>query len=184
MANNMKIYTRTGDRGQTSLFGGTRVLKSHDRVETYGTLDELNSAIGAVVAHLGTKSNALQKELEQIQHDLFAIGSTLARPVKKELPYLMKRVEEFEKSIDTKTKKLPELRQFILPGGSKTGSQLHMARTICRRLERRLVALLQTEEMDETIVKYINRLSDLLFTMARLVNQQEKKREVHWISHG
>lgn len=176
----MPIYTRRGDRGQTSLFGGTRVLKSATRVDTYGTIDELNSVLGLVVAQLSVKHSPLKKELEKIQHNLFAIGSYLANPQAEPLADLSKRVEEFEKMIDEQTAKMPELHNFILPGGGKAGASLHQARTVCRRAERRLVALMQEEEIDGLVVKYINRLSDLLFSTARFVNHKEKKKETLW----
>ncbi|HVA96809.1 MAG TPA: cob(I)yrinic acid a,c-diamide adenosyltransferase [Candidatus Acidoferrales bacterium] len=179
----MPIYTRTGDKGKTSLFDGTRVLKSHKRVETYGTIDELNSTIGVAVAEikdLGLKIKDLPEELENIQHDLFAIGSALAMPHPIPVAGLEKRAKEFEKLIDSLTGEMPELKQFILPGGGKAGSLLHVCRTITRRAERQLVALIQKEEVDESIVVYLNRLSDLFFTMARYVNQIEKRKEIIW----
>ncbi|MGH2611957.1 MAG: cob(I)yrinic acid a,c-diamide adenosyltransferase [Rhabdochlamydiaceae bacterium] len=180
-----KIYTRTGDKGMTSLNGGMRVLKSDERVETYGTVDELNSAIGVILAEIGNSKKKrglnVKNELEQIQRDLFAIGSSLADPSAKQNLHLQKRVEDFEKLIDAMTEKLPFLRNFILPGGSLVGAQLHLARTICRRAERRVVNLSQNETIDDNIRMYLNRLSDLLFTMARFVNQLEKKTEIIWV---
>ena len=178
----MPIYTRAGDKGRTALFGGKRVLKSDGRVDTYGTIDELNSVLGLVVALLSHKHQVIKKELEKIQHDLFEIGSYLANPEAEPVKRLITRVKEFEDIIDSQTKKMPELRNFILPGGGKAGASLHQARTVCRRAERRLVALMQTEEIDEHLVKYINRLSDLLFSSARFVNQKEKKKETIWSS--
>jgi cob(I)alamin adenosyltransferase len=180
----MPIYTRTGDKGKTSLFDGTRVLKSHKRVDTYGTIDELNSMIGAAVAQIKDsrlKIEDISDELEQIQHDLFDIGSTLATPHPMPVEGLERRPKEFEKIIDDFTKKMPELKEFILPGGGKAGSLLHVARTIARRAERQLVALMQKESIDGAIVTYLNRLSDLLFTLARYVNYVEKKKEIKWI---
>jgi len=177
----MPIYTRTGDRGKTSLFGGKRVLKSNSRVDVYGTIDELNSLVGIVVASVGKRHAKLVLDLESIQHDLFDIGSYLANPQAESIKRLERRVNEFEESIDQMTLKIPELHNFILPGGGKTGSSLHQTRTVCRRVERRLVAFMQDEEVDEWVVKYINRLSDLLFTMARFVNYKEKKKETIWI---
>lgn len=177
----MPIYTRTGDKGKTSLFDGTRVLKSHVRVEAYGTIDELNSMLGAAASQLKTKDVKLKTELEQIQHDLFAIGSALATPAPLPVIGLAERSKEFEKVIDGLTAKLPELTQFILPGGSRAGSLLHVARTITRRAERQLVALMQEEEIDQAIIVYVNRLSDLLFTAARFANYTEKKKEIVWI---
>ncbi len=178
----MPIYTRKGDKGQTSLFDGTKVSKSHIRVEAYGTVDELNSAIGAVLAHLKRgKSMLVRKELERIQHDLLDIGSALAVPGAIPVPDLDVRVKDFERHVDELTDAMPELRNFIIPGGSQAGAQLHMARTIARRAERRIVELMEREVIDEEVVKYINRLSDLLFTMARHVNFDESKREVTWV---
>jgi cob(I)alamin adenosyltransferase len=177
----MPIYTRTGDKGKTSLFDGTRVLKSHPRVDTYGTIDELNSTIGHVIAHLRAQENHVKKELEKIQHDLFDIGSALATPHPLPVTGLDKRPKEFEAVIDAYTSKMPEIKYFILPGGGKAGSLLHVARTITRRAERQLVILMQKEEIDQAIVIYLNRLSDLLFTMARFVNYKEKKKEIQWI---
>ena len=176
----MPIYTRRGDKGQTSLFGGKRVLKSETRVDTYGTVDELNSVLGLVVAQL-SKRTKIKKELERIQHDLFSIGSYLANPEAKPVESLVGRVDEFEKIIDEQTEAMPELHNFILPGGGKAGAGLHQARTVCRRAERRLVALMQEEEIDEMVVKYINRLSDLLFSTARYMNHLDKKKETLWL---
>lgn len=176
----MPIYTRTGDKGLTSLFDTTRVLKSNIRVETYGTIDELNSLIGAVIAHLENPDDFVKKELEKIQHDLLEIGASLANPKSISVKNLKNRPADFEKLIDKMTEKMPELKNFILPGGGKAGSLLHVARTIARKAERRIVALIQTEDIDENIVIYVNRLSDLLFTMSRFVNQQEDKKEIKW----
>jgi cob(I)alamin adenosyltransferase len=200
----MPIYTRTGDKGKTSLFDGTRVLKSHIRVETYGTIDELNSMIGAGMAQLediysssdrrGLRSTSsrqartikseigeIKQELETIQNDLLDIGSALATPYPLPVTGLEKRPKEFERMIDKLTAQLPELKSFILPGGSQAGSLLHVSRTITRRAERQLISLMQKEEVDPSIVRYLNRLSDLLFTMARFVNHTENKKENKWI---
>jgi cob(I)alamin adenosyltransferase len=177
----MPIYTRTGDKGTTSLFDGTRVLKSHDRVETYAAVDELNSSIGAVIAHLKSKHAPVKKELQRIQHELFDIGSALATPHPLPVAGLKERTEEFEKLIDSLTKKMPELKNFILPGGGKAGSMLHVSRTLARRAERRVVHLINEEEVDEHILKYLNRLSDLLFTIARYTNHLDKQKEIKWI---
>lgn len=184
----MPIYTRTGDKGKTSLFDGTRVLKSHARVQTYGTVDELNSMIGAALAQVQSSKSKVQseginikKELEKIQHDLFDIGSALATPHPLPVVGLDKRPKDFEKLIDEMTSQMPQITYFILPGGGKAGSLLHVARTITRRTERQLVTLMQEEEIDQAIVVYLNRLSDLLFTMARYVNYKEKKKEIKWI---
>lgn len=176
----MAIYTRTGDKGKTALFNGKRVFKSDLRVSTYGTIDEVNSTIGVVISELKKNTKSIKTELEEIQHDLFAIGSSLAFPSSPPLDGLEQRSLEFEKRIDEMTKKMPELKNFILPGGGKAGSMLHVARTQARRAERMIVELMQKEEIDEQIVKYINRLSDLFFTMARFVNHQEKEKEIKW----
>lgn len=174
----VKIYTRTGDKGKTSLFDGKRVLKSDRKVETYGTIDELNSAIGAASAFI--KVRTVNKELEEIQNDLLEIGSSLAVSTTLPVDQLKDRPQEFEKLIDKLTKQLPPLNQFILPGGGKGGAILHVARAICRRAERNVVGLNKTEQIDETIIIYLNRLSDLLFTMARFVNYKEKQKEKIW----
>lgn len=187
----MPIYTRTGDKGKTSLFDGTRVSKSHPRVETYGTIDELNSTIGVALAEikdlpagkagLRVKIKVVTDELEKIQHDLFDIGSALATPHPLPVIGLEDRPKDFEKLIDEMTAKMPEIAYFILPGGGKAGSLLHVARTITRRCERQLVTLMQKEDVDQAIVIYLNRLSDLFFTMARYVNHLEKKKEIKWV---
>jgi cob(I)alamin adenosyltransferase len=189
----MKIYTRTGDKGETSLFGGKRIAKSAIRVEAYGTIDELNSSIGVVLAEIQNTQRKtqnynikLKKALEKIQHDLFNIGAYLASPGSKHqeasIKKLGERVKELEEMIDELTEDLPELRNFILPAGGKIGSFLHLARTICRRAERRVVELAQKERVDEDTLRYLNRLSDLLFTTARFVNKKEKKKEKIWSS--
>lgn len=168
----MTIYTRTGDKGKTSLFDGKRVLKSDKKVEAYGTIDELNSSIGAAVAFI--KLRLINKELEEIQNDLLEIGSSLAVSQTLPVDQLKSRPVEFETLIDKLTKQLPPLNQFILPGGGKGGALLHVSRTIARRAERNIVQLSQKEKIDGTIITYLNRLSDLLFTMARFVNYKEK----------
>ena len=176
----MPIYTKKGDLGETSLGGGKRVKKSTLRVDAYGTVDELNSAIGVVIASLGSKGSRLEIELQEIQHDLFEIGSELANPEARELTFLKNRVVVFETMIDELTATLPELTHFILPGGSMTGSQLHMARTLARRTERRVVSLHDREPIDPGIIMYINRLSDLFFTMARYANHVVGETEIIW----
>lgn len=173
-----KIYTKTGDKGTTALFGGTRVSKANMRVEAYGTVDELNSHIGLVIS-LITEDKVITK-LTQIQHELFDIGGNLADPKSKELGYLDDRVGEMEKYIDEMTKKLTPLTNFILPGGGRAGATIHIARTIARRAERRVVELGESEAIHENIKRYFNRLSDLLFTMARYVNMLEEKEETIW----
>lgn len=172
------IYTRTGDKGKTSLFDGKKVLKSDRKVETYGTIDELNSVIG--LASVFIKDKSVLKELAEIQNDLLEIGSSLAVTDTLPLDQLKNRPEEFEKLIDKLTLKLPPLTQFILPGGGKGGAHLHLARTVTRRAERMVISLAQKEEIDPTLIIYLNRLSDLMFTFARYINFVEKKKENIW----
>ena len=189
----MPIYTRTGDKGKTSLFSGLRVSKDDLRVETYGTIDELNSAIGVAIAEIQNSKVKnqnyklkLKSELTLIQNDLLDIGSALANPAvssqKLAVSDLQKRVKEFENFIDQMTVKMPPLKNFILPGGGKTGAFLHLARAVCRRAERKIVTLNNKHKVDNSIIIYLNRLSDLLFTMARFSNFKEKKKETIWSS--
>jgi len=179
----MAIYTGTGDKGQTSLFSGVRISKADLRVETYGTIDELNSTLG-IVSSMMYLVLSIKKELIKIQKDLFSIGFTLANPKAKPLNYLEKRIKEFESFIDEMTENLPPLKNFVLPGGGKAGSMLHLSRTVCRRAERRIVALKDKEKLGNNIIIYFNRLSDLLFTMARFSNFKEKKKEIIWRKNG
>jgi cob(I)alamin adenosyltransferase len=186
----MPIYTRTGDRGKTSLFSGKRVWKHDARVATYGTIDELNSIIGIAIAHLPIKkgSNKLKKILLAIQSDLFYIGAYLADlPDTIEDIDLAKKTQDFEKNIDYMMKRLPPAFNFVLPGGGRTAAFLHQARTVARRAERDLVRLSKKEkglpagrQVDERVMKYINRLSDLLYASARFANMIEKKKEIIW----
>ena len=180
----MSIYTRTGDRGKTSLYQGKRVSKASLRVEAYGSIDELNSAIGVELAQVSSikyQVLSIKKELIRIQSDLFEIGANLANPSSK-VSNLEKRVQEFENIIDDLTKKLPQLSNFILPGGGEAGSMLHFSRTVARRAERRIVELSEKENVQGSIIIYMNRLSDLLFMMARFINYKEKKKEQVWKS--
>lgn len=186
-----KIYTKTGDKGQTSLYGGKRVLKNDPRIEAYGDIDELNSVIGIVVAQVKNSKvksqnqvrpgqnykSKVKRELIKIQYDLLAIGSQRASSNTK---YLDNRVKEIEEMIDDLSQKLPKLKNFILPGGGKVGSFLHLARAVCRRAERRAVKLSEKEMIDKNIIIYLNRLSDLLFILARFVNLKERQKEVIW----
>jgi len=176
----MSIYTKAGDSGKTTLKNGRKVLKSDLILETYGTVDELNSALGVVIAN--TKRKDLQKKLLKIQSDLFEIGNHLSEPkANKNLKlFLKKRVKNFEETIDKMTKSLKKIEHFILPGGGKTSAFLHLARTICRRAERRVVELSQKEKINKEVIVYLNRLSDLLFTMARFANKIDKEKEVVW----
>ena len=180
----MPIYTKFGDKGKTSLYAGKTVSKASIRVEAYGTIDELNSFLGVILSK--SKHKDLNEELTKIQNDLFEIGSSLANPAKNKdkllTAYLKKRVKDFEKEIDTKTEKLPELENFILPGGGEMGSFLHFARTIIRRAERKAVKLSQAEDINSEILVYLNRFSDFLFTYARAINYKEKQKETIWYS--
>ena len=172
------IYTRVGDKGKTSLFDGKKVFKFDKKVDAYGTIDELNSSIGVASSFIRIVS--INKELEEIQNDLLEIGSSLAVSSTLPVPQLKTRPTEFEKLIDEYTLQMPTLTQFILPRGGKGGAHLHIARTVARRAERNIVELSRKEEMDPVIIIYLNRLSDLLFTMARFVNFKEKKKEKKW----
>lgn len=182
----MKIYTRTGDAGETALFGGGRVSKDHHRVAAYGTVDELNACIGWAVATVADAD--IREHLSQIQHDLFALGAILAsaptpedRPRPKGVPEAPSgRVAEMEGWMDSAERELPPLRAFILPGGTPGAATLHLARTVCRRAERGVVHLATLEPVEEMLVVYLNRLSDLLFTFARLENHRAGAGEVEW----
>lgn len=181
----MKIYTKTGDRGTTSLFGGKRVDKNSLRIEAYGCVDELNSLIGTIVAN--NPSADVVKKLIRVQEELFVLGTDLASPqdVKVKIPRITKTfVTRLEKEIDVMEKQLPKLKNFILPGGSKVGAQLHLARTVARRAERRIVDLSHTEKINQNCLIYINRLSDWLFVMARYSNSLEKVKEITWKGRG
>jgi cob(I)alamin adenosyltransferase len=179
----VKIYTRTGDSGDTGLFDGTRVQKSDARVAAYGDLDELNAWVGLVVASLDDDDMA--PKLRQIQRDLFAIGSRLADPSHRIAGRVTKAavsgedVARLEGWIDALDGELSVLRRFILAGGSPAGAALHVARTVCRRAERSMVAL-GDNAFEIELLQYVNRLSDLLFTMARAVNQRAGVPEVEW----
>lgn len=179
-----KIYTKTGDKGTTSLIGGTKVLKSDIRIETYGTVDELNSWIGMVNDQLNEES--LKTELKEIQDRLFTIGSSLATDAEKapkmKLPDLHDEDISFlEKKIDEMTAQLPEMKSFILPGGHVAVSSIHIARCVCRRAERLTVGMQEHELfVDEKLIRYLNRLSDYLFTLARFAAQKLGVGEVAW----
>jgi len=180
----VKIYTRTGDRGETSLFAGGRVPKSDARVAAYGDVDELNAALGVAVHHL-TSWPAQHEQLENVQRVLFGIGGELATPSEKGREKLRglvgeAEVAELETSIDAMDAELPPLDAFILPGGGAAGSSLHVARTVCRRAERAVVALSATDAVRPEILRYLNRLSDWLFVLARYVNRRERRPESPW----
>lgn len=178
----MKIYTRTGDQGDTGLFGGGRVSKAHVRVEAYGAVDELNAVLGWAIAQPGGEAG---DRLRDVQADLFAIGAHLATPDAGErkrplLPPLPDGAGALEAWIDELDAELPELRSFILPGGVPGAAALHVARTVCRRAERAVVALSQAATVEPGVVVYLNRLSDLLFTLARAANHAAGVADVEW----
>lgn len=180
----MKIYTRTGDAGQTALFGGGRVPKSHPRVEAYGDVDELNSAVG--LARAIEPLPRIDEVLVPVQRDLFAMGALLATPDRDKMHRHLekasideRRITELEHAIDAGDAELEPLKAFIVPGGTKKAAALHVARTVCRRAERRVIAL-SDEDIPPIVVVYLNRLSDLLFTLARVANKRGGAGEVTW----
>jgi len=181
----VKIYTRTGDTGDTGLFGGGRVQKDTLRVEAYGTVDELNAALGVVLAT--QVEMPLSGILQRIQTELFELGADLATPPDSSaransiVRFKEHPVAVLESEIDTLEAKLEPLMTFILPGGSAAGAGLHLARTICRRAERRTVTLARAENVSPPIIPYLNRLSDLLFVMARFANVQAQVPEQKWL---
>ncbi|MEO8294116.1 MAG: cob(I)yrinic acid a,c-diamide adenosyltransferase [Gemmatimonadota bacterium] len=181
----MKIYTRTGDQGETGLFGGGRVRKDHPRVAAYGDVDELNSTLGVVRAT--SPIDFFEALLESIQRDLFAIGGHLATPEPERVRKALEkaalgetRVAEFESAIDAADLELAPLRAFVLPAGSPKAAALHLARTVCRRAERSVIHLAGESEVPELFIVYLNRLSDLLFTLARLANHRAGPGDVTW----
>jgi len=177
-----KIYTKTGDKGETALLGGTRVPKHHIRIEAYGTVDELNSWIGQIRDSVQTE---FEKELYKIQNYLFTIGSHLATTPSKEVKMSLPDLEDgqikfLEERIDIMEETLPALTNFVLPGGDASASKIHIARCVCRRAERISVALSSEEDIDQRIVQYLNRLSDYLFVLSRYVLQKNNGTEVIW----
>lgn len=176
-----KIYTKTGDAGKTSLFGGKRLSKNHHRIEAYGTVDELNSHIGLLRDCLAGERE--RTVLKQVQDLLFTIGSNLAMDPEKDfqLPGLRPAdIDLLETEIDAMNEQLPELKHFILPGGHTTVSFCHIARCVCRRAERRVVALEETSVVEPIIIQFLNRLSDYLFVLARKIGLDEGVEEVKW----
>jgi len=183
----MKIYTKTGDDGSTGLFGGPRVRKDDPRIEAYGTVDELNAALA--MAQAEALPAAISTVIERVQHELFAIGAQLATPVPAAHSTALLRDEHLqalEAEIDRFEATLPALKEFILPGGTPAATRLHFARTICRRAERRLITLVAgtREAVDPRMQIYLNRLSDLLFVLARAANQAANHPDVPWKKPG
>jgi cob(I)alamin adenosyltransferase len=181
----VKIYTRTGDTGETALFGGGRVSKDHPRTSAYGDVDELNSAIG--VARATAPAEMFDELLDGIQRDLFAIGGRLATPQPEKVAKAIakavlppERVDSFERVMDDAEGELAPLRAFVLPGGTGKAAALHLARTVCRRAERSVVRLAREEDAPAEILVYLNRLSDLLFTLARLANHRAGAGDTTW----
>jgi cob(I)alamin adenosyltransferase len=191
----MKIYTRRGDGGETDLFGGVRVGKDAPRVEAYGDVDELNSVLGSALAQ--SKQGELLELGRKIQAELFEIGAYLATPspglaatgpdrAEKNPPLRISddEIAFLETKIDALSKELPPLRRFVLPGGTPPAAAFHLARTVCRRAERRAIALHREEPLDEAVVRYLNRLSDLLFVLARVENRRAGVDDVEWVPPG
>lgn len=184
----MKIYTKIGDKGETALYGGTRVSKASSRVEAYGAIDELNAFVGIAKSYINDE--ALIRQLKTIQFDLFTVGSEAATPTdklmlangKSRLSLIIeeKDIEQLEQWMDALNESLEPLQFFILPGGGKAATHLHAARTICRRAERGLVLLNETEPVRPTLIKYLNRLSDYFFVLARYVSKTHNEPEEYW----
>lgn len=180
----MKIYTKTGDKGETSLFGGERVQKNNQRINAYGTIDELNAFIGFAITEI--KSSEIKEVLLDLQNKLFTVGSDLATPdtEKNKKLGISRTQQEFidkaESDIDKFNGQLEELRNFILPGGSKGSAILHICRTICRRAEREVVALKNSEKVNENIIVFLNRISDLFFVLSRYENKVSNQPDTIW----
>lgn len=185
MAKEVRIYTKTGDDGTTGLIGGSRVKKYDIRLEAYGTVDELNSSVGLVLS--GVKDEPTREVLTDVQNKLFVIGAHLAMDenagdLKKQIPCTEQDIELLEKEMDRMFEVLPQLNHFILPTGCQTAAFAHVARTVCRRAERRIVELAEKTEVDRNLAKYVNRLSDYLFVLSRKLNLDKKVAETPWIS--
>lgn len=180
----MKIYTKTGDKGSTSLFGGKRTTKDSLRIEAYGTVDELNSVLG--IARALNPKLELDEIIGRLQNDLFVLGADLATPIATRSSKVQRikgeQIAGLEQSIDRLDARLQPLSTFILPGGSQLASQLHLGRTICRRAERLVVKLSRKEKVGPLCIIYLNRLSDLLFVMARYANFSDGRQETPWIA--
>ena len=183
-----KIYTKTGDKGETSLYGGTRVSKAAARVESYGTLDELNALIGLAKAEISDEK--VLNQLQKIQFDLFTVGSEAATPTDKlilangknrlDLMISEEEISELELWMDGLDASLEPLQFFILPSGGKAAASIHVCRTVCRRAERAMVHLNETEEVRPELIKYLNRLSDYLFILARYISKISGEKEEYW----
>lgn len=182
----MKIYTRTGDKGETGLLGGERVPKDHPRILAIGAVDELNAAIGVARRHLSANPESfaeINQLLVDVQHQLFDCGAELGNPTgtRRDSPLIAAAtITQLEQAIDRFAAALPPLREFIVPGGSPAAAQLHVARCVCRRAEQALVMLGRTETLRAELMQYLNRLSDLLFVLARAANQAAGVADVPW----
>jgi cob(I)alamin adenosyltransferase len=179
----VKIYTKTGDSGETGLFGGPRVRKSDARVEAYGDVDELNAAIGAARALV--EDPEIDAQLARVQEELFCVGAELATPHGAKARSAIPPVDaawaaRLEQAMDGWDAELPALSRFVLPGGTRTAAALHVARTVCRRAERRVVSLAAEVELEPVVLAYLNRLSDFLFVAARVANHRARKEEPLW----
>jgi cob(I)alamin adenosyltransferase len=175
----VKIYTRTGDKGETSLYGGSRISKNDPRIEAYGTIDELNSLLG--LSRSGSLPKPIDAELDRVQSDLFDIGAYLAAPGSDRFHGVEEnRIADLERAIDAMESELQPLKTFIVPGGSESAARLHVARTVCRRAERRVIALEDSSSEMQKTIAYLNRLSDFLFVAARRVNQIAGVADTPW----
>ena len=178
----MKIYTKTGDKGMTKLVGSSTVAKDSDRVESYGTIDELNSWVGYIISQLPQENQEIKEELEALQHLLFDAGTDLSTPIEAQRPFKLQKesVHWLEQRIDFYTVQSPDIDRFILPGGTPAASMVHVARTIARRAERIIVRLNWTAKINEEVLIFTNRLSDYFYALARYLNVQAQRPDVFY----
>ena len=178
----MKIYTKTGDKGMTKLVGSSTVAKDSDRVESYGTIDELNSWVGYIISQLPQENQGIKEELEALQHLLFDAGTDLSTPIEAQRPFKLQKesVHWLEQRIDFYTAQSPDIDRFILPGGTSAASMVHVARTIARRAERIIVRLNWTAKITEEVLIFTNRLSDYFYALARYLNVQAQRPDVFY----
>ena len=178
----MKIYTKTGDKGMTKLVGSSTVAKDSDRVESYGTIDELNSWVGYIISQLPQENQGIKEELEASQHLLFDAGTDLSTPIEAQRPFKLQKesVHWLEQRIDFYTAQSPDIDRFILPGGTSAASMVHVARTIARRAERIIVRLNWTAKINEEVLIFTNRLSDYFYALARYLNVQAQRPDVFY----
>ena len=178
----MKIYTKTGDKGMTKLVGSSTVAKDSDRVESYGTIDELNSWVGYIISQLPQENQEIKEELEALQHLLFDAGTDLSTPIETQRPFKLQKesVHWLEQRIDFYTAQSPDIDRFILPGGTPAASMVHVARTIARRAERIIVRLNWTAKINEEVLIFTNRLSDYFYALARYLNVQAQRPDVFY----